>query len=154
MDGLMLIVRIAGESVALPAETVESVVEIEAMTAVPLAPPHVVGLAALRSRVVTIVDPRAVMDTLTGVRGAPDMPFSAVVVAIDGHPYGIVVDEVLDVLPATGSPSPLQGRVTGGWSAMMRSSVIVEGRQYLLIDPAGLVAGGNGDVQPTAAAVN
>ena len=51
MEALKLIARIADQQVAISADTVESVVEVEAITPVPLAAPHIAGLAALRSRV-------------------------------------------------------------------------------------------------------
>ena len=62
MDSLKLIARIAGQRIALTADAVESVVEIEAITPVPLAPPHVAGLAALRSRVLTVIDSYAALE--------------------------------------------------------------------------------------------
>ena len=56
MSDLLLIVTIAGERVALPASAVESVVELDALISVPRAAPHVAGLSALRSRVLTVID--------------------------------------------------------------------------------------------------
>jgi len=138
MKTLMLIVRMADETVALPADLVESVVEIEAMSQIPLAPPQFAGLAALRSRVVTIVDPRA---ALGDVSCAPPMPFSAVIVQIEGHPYGIIVDDVVDVLEPDGPVRPANGMAGSRWAATALGTVVIEDRQYLLVDPAGLVAG-------------
>jgi len=141
MDRLMLIVRIADEIVALPSAAIESVVEIETMGQVPLAPPHVAGLAALRSRVVTIIDPRAVLG-IAPAEIATALPFSAVVVTIDGHPYGIMVDEVLDVLEADGPPRRANGLGASRWQAVATGTVIIADRQHLLIDPAALIVGG------------
>jgi purine-binding chemotaxis protein CheW len=141
MKPLMLIVRMAGETVALPADAVESVVEIEAMSPIPLAPPHIAGLAALRSRVVTIVDPQAAL----GQAGATiAIPFSAVVVAIDGHPYGIVVDDVLDVLAQEQEVRPASGLGGTRWATVGKGTVVIEDRQYLVVDPALLVVGATG----------
>src|SRR5689334_18908704 len=53
---LLLVVTIAGERVALPAAAVESVVELDTLIPVPRAAPHIAGLSALRSRVLTVVD--------------------------------------------------------------------------------------------------
>ena len=58
MNELLLIVTIAGERVALPAAAVESVVELDTLIPVPRAAPHVAGLSALRSRVLTVIDCR------------------------------------------------------------------------------------------------
>ena len=56
MNELLLIVTIAGQRVALPADAVESVVELDTLIPVPRAAPHVAGLSALRSRVLTVID--------------------------------------------------------------------------------------------------
>ena len=56
MNELLLVVTIAGERVALPAAAVESVVELDTLIPVPRAAPHVAGLSALRSRVLTVID--------------------------------------------------------------------------------------------------
>lgn len=136
----MLIVRIADEIVALPSAAIESVVEIEAMSHVPLAPPHVAGLAALRSRVVTIVDPRAALG-IDPSTAAITMPFSAAVVTIEGHPYGIMVDEVIDVLEADGPPRRANGLAASRWRAVASGTVVIADRQHLLIDPAALIEG-------------
>src|SRR6476469_3179954 len=56
MATLLLIVRLAGERVAFPAADVEAVVEIDNVVPAPGTPPHVAGLAALRSRVLTVID--------------------------------------------------------------------------------------------------
>ena len=56
---LVLIAHLAGETVALDADVVGSVVEIERIAPVPRAAPHIAGLAALRSRVLTVIDARA-----------------------------------------------------------------------------------------------
>ena len=56
MSELLLVVVIAGERVALPAAAVESVVELDTLIPVPRAAPHVAGLSALRSRVLTVID--------------------------------------------------------------------------------------------------
>lgn len=142
MKTLALIVRMADETVALPADLVESVVEIEAMSHIPLAPPRFAGLAALRSRVVTIVDPRA---ALGDVAVPPDMPFSAVIVQIDGHPYGIIVDDVLDVVPPDGPLRPANGMAGSRWAMAALGTVLMDDRQYLVVDPARLVAGPSAD---------
>ena len=58
MADLLLIVRIADRRVALQAADVEAVVELEGITDVPGTAAHIAGLAALRSRVLTVIDCR------------------------------------------------------------------------------------------------
>ena len=56
MTELFLIAHVAGRGVAIPASLVDSVVDIADVVRVPRADPCVRGLAALRSRVVTVID--------------------------------------------------------------------------------------------------
>src|SRR3546814_1121755 len=56
MNGLFLIAEIGGRAVAISADQIESVVDIGVVTPIPLADARVRGLAALRSRVVTVID--------------------------------------------------------------------------------------------------
>jgi purine-binding chemotaxis protein CheW len=138
MDDLKLIARVAGQSIAIPASTIESVVEIDAITPVPLAPAHVAGLAALRSRVLTVIDTYAAL----GIEAAPlSQERQAVVVTIDGHLYGLLVDEVEDVVTVEGEAATIHAGVGAGWAAAALGLVDVEGRSMLLLDPARLVSG-------------
>ena len=56
MNQLLLIVNIAGQMVALRADDVQSVIELDSLIAVPRAPAHIAGLSALRSRLLTVID--------------------------------------------------------------------------------------------------
>lgn len=56
------VVALGGSLLALPVETVREVIHFEDATAVPLAPPHVVGAANLRGSVVPIVDARPLLE--------------------------------------------------------------------------------------------
>jgi len=132
---LVLVVTLAGQRVALPSAEVESVVEIEAVTPVPRTAPHVAGLAALRSRVVTVIDCRAALGF-----GATEKPRDAVVAVIDGHPYALLVDKVEDVVES-GDVRPLAASAGPGWSRAARGTVEAEGALMLLLDVAALVAG-------------
>lgn len=137
MKPLHLIVTIGGERVAIPTDLVESVVEIETLTPVPRAPPHVAGLAPLRSRVLTIIDCHATIGLpSTGQRPAL---WTAVVVNIEGHCYGLLVDTVEDVLPAV-EPRPATG-LSAGWARVTGGIVEHDGEAVLLVTAAALVAG-------------
>jgi purine-binding chemotaxis protein CheW len=138
MDALKLIARIAGQQIALPAGVVGSVVEVDAITPVPLAAPHVAGLAALRSRVLTIIDSYAALDLGFAPR---EGILQAVVVTIDNHAYGLLVDEVEDVVSIEGDPEPLHAGLTSGWAHAAIGIVEHDGKAILLLDPARLVAG-------------
>jgi purine-binding chemotaxis protein CheW len=134
---LLLIVRIAGERVALPAAAVESVVEIEALTPVPGAAGHVAGLAALRSRVLTVIDCLASLDPS---RRLPSDAREAVMAVVDGHPYALLVEAVEDVVESSGERRPTASMV-GGWRRIGLATIEAEGDLLLLADVEALIAG-------------
>jgi len=134
---LYLIVTLAGERVALPAAAVDSVVEIEKITPVPLAPRHIAGLAALRSRVLTIIDSATALGLPPA---APREVRQLAVVTVDGHLYGIEVDAIEDVVDTAAPAEPLRGALSPGWSGAARGAIEIDGRTLLLLDPAALVA--------------
>ncbi len=139
MESLFLIAQIAGYRVALPAESVESVVEIDLVTPVPLAPPHVFGLAALRSRTLTIIDPMASLGLTPRLTSA--IPAEAVVVTVEGHLYGLLVEVVEDVVSVAETPRLIRVRLTDGWPRVARGTFDYDGGAVLLLDPAALIAG-------------
>ena len=134
-DALVLVLRIAGERVAIRACEVESVIEVEEVTPVPRTAPHVAGLTSLRSRILTVIDCR------TALGAQPLAASEAVVVPADGHAYALLVDAVEDVVEPAGAPSPIALPLAGGWSGAASSTVVVGGDLLLLVDPHRLIAG-------------
>lgn len=137
MERLFLIVRIAGELVAIDAERVSSVVEVDAIAPIPRVPPHIAGLFALRSRVLTVIDsPRAL--------GLPSMGrpsrATAVIVTADGHGYALLVDEIVDVA-SVAPPAPCAALLEGGWARATIGQVTTGDGTLLLLDPDALIAG-------------
>jgi purine-binding chemotaxis protein CheW len=137
MNDLYLIVEIAGQRALLPAAFVESVVEIEDIAPVPCAPPHVFGLFALRSRVLTVIDTVA---ALGGGRSG-DGEKQAVIVHVDGHLYGVLVDDVDDVVAIEGAPSQPRALLSAGWARYSKGVLEHDGEPLLLIDVSALIAG-------------
>ena len=138
MAELLLIVRLGGERIALPAAEVESVVEIDALTPVPGSAGHVAGLAALRSRVLTVIDCLASLDPS---RRLAEGRTEAVMAVIDGHPYALLVDAVEDVVESSGERHAPAASLVGGWRRIGRATVEAEGDLLLLADVEALVAG-------------
>lgn len=134
MSGLYLIAEIAGRAVAIPSDGVDSVVDIADVTAIPRSPAAIVGLAALRSRVVTVIDPRASL----GGAGAPGLG-RAVIVRADGHHYAVLVDSLEDAvaLPL----QPLEGGLPldPAWAAAARGIVERDGEPILVVDLTALM---------------
>jgi purine-binding chemotaxis protein CheW len=139
MNQLLLVVTIAGERVALPAAAVESVVELDTLIPVPRAAPHVAGLSALRSRVLTVIDCRRSLelgdsDCSSGIR-------EAAVVEFDGHHYALIVDLVEDVVEAVGEPVAVRATMGVGWERVSQGMVDTESGPLLLVDVAALIGG-------------
>ena len=140
MSELLLVVTIAGERVALRSAAVESVVELDALIPVPRAAPHVAGLSALRSRVLTVIDCMRSLEL--GVTDCSDGIREAVVVELDGHHYALLVDLVEDVVESLSEPSPVRAAMGAGWERVTQGMVDTESGPLLLVDVAGLIAGG------------
>jgi purine-binding chemotaxis protein CheW len=136
MSELYLIAQVAGRTVAVSSDQVESVVDIGEVTPVPRAAEHVRGLAALRSRVVTVIDTQAALGL-----GAGGDPRRAIVTRVEGHHYAMLVEALDDITPF--ELSPLGGGITldGGWRATGRGIVERGGEPILAIDLAALAVG-------------
>ena len=139
MNELLLIVTIAGQRVALPAAVVESVVELDTLIPVPRAAPHVAGLSALRSRVLTVVDCMRSLEL--GATQCEDDIREAAVVELDGHHYALVVDLVEDVVEATSDPAPVRAAMGRGWERVATGMIETEQGPLLLVDVAALISG-------------
>jgi purine-binding chemotaxis protein CheW len=135
---LLLIVRLGGERVALSAADVESVVEIDSLTPVPGAAGHVAGLAALRSRVLTVIDCLASLDPSLRL---PADSAEAVMAVVDGHPYALLVEAVEDVVEAGGERQPAAASLNPGWRRIGKATVEADGDLLLLADVEALIAG-------------
>jgi purine-binding chemotaxis protein CheW len=137
MAELLLIARLGGRRIAFPASSIEAVVELEGITPAPCAAPHVAGLAALRSRVLTVIDGLAALDL--GRAGAQGR--DAVVIPCEGHTYALLVEEVEDVIEADAPPVPLAAPVGAGWDRVAIGTVEIGASLFLLVDPYLLIAG-------------
>jgi purine-binding chemotaxis protein CheW len=138
MAELLLIGRLAGRRIAFPADRVEGVVELEGITPAPCAAPHVAGLSALRSRVLTVIDGLAALEF---GRAREAVARDAIAIPCDGHSYALLVDEVEDVVEAAGPPAPLAAPVGAGWDRVAIGTIEANDELFLLVDPWLLIAG-------------
>lgn len=130
MTSLCLFARIANTSVAFRTDEIEAVVRITDICRVPGVPPYVEGLAALRSRVLTVINLSALIKPET----ADDMVRSyAIVSDIAGHSYGFLVDEVIDISEVEGFSSTVRGRTDPEWSRHAEGVILNRGRPHLLL---------------------
>jgi purine-binding chemotaxis protein CheW len=136
MDNLYLIARIADTRVALRSRAIESVVPVGDVVAVPGAPPHVAGLFALRSRVLTLIDPHVVVGLAPTAVAAGQR---VIVVEIGGHGYAILADAIEDVCFVNGGEEPAKGRLAPGWARLVEAVVDHDGATLLVVDPAQLI---------------
>lgn len=84
-----------GQTFGLPIERVRDVFVLGALTRVPLAPPEIAGLLNLRGRILTAVDLLVRLGLPASTAGERRM---AVGVDLDGECFGLIVDDVGDVL--------------------------------------------------------
>ena len=139
MNEMLLVVVLAGRRAALPAVEVNAVIELTEVTPVPRAAAHVVGLAALRSRPLTVIDCAASLGA-----GDGDLDWRhrrAVVVEHDGHLYGLLVDGADDIVAAEEEPGPLGADPGPGWQRVALGRVETEAGVLLLLDIPALIAG-------------
>lgn len=119
MMTLFLIAQIAGRTVAIESAQVESVVDIGGIVPVPRAARQVRGLAALRSRVVTVIDTCAAL----GLEDAGQDATRAVITIVDGHHYAMLVDALEDVAPFDLAPLAAGVVLDKGWLLVGRGIV-------------------------------
>ena len=132
---LFLIARIAGRWVAIETAQVESVVDLGEIVAVPGATRAVRGLAALRSRVVTVID----TGTAIGVDPTPADSARAIITWIDGHHYAVLVEALEDVSEFVRQPLSRGLVLDRGWAAIAAGLVERDGEPLLIVDLAALV---------------
>ena len=140
-EHLFLIAHIAGRGVAIDSSQVESVVDIGKVTPTPRVAKHIRGLAALRSRVVTVIDTHAAL-------GLPPLGIAgsrAVITVIDGHHYAVLVDSLEDVAPFEASAMPPGVVLDAGWRRAGCGQIERDGEPILAIDLAALIHGLPGD---------
>lgn len=133
---LFLIAHVAGRPVAVPASQIDSVVDLPEIVPVPGAEPALRGLAALRSRVVTVIDTGLAL----GLDATAEMTRRAVITRVDGHHYAVLVDALEDVAPF--ARQPLAGlSLRHGWAVAGTGLIERDGEPVLIIDLARLLPG-------------
>lgn len=137
MSELFLLARIAGRDVALRSEEVESVVDIVDVVPIPRAAEHVRGLAALRSRVVTVIDPALAL----GLGRPSASARRAVITRVDGHHYAVLVESLEDVAPCDLQPLSTGLALDAGWATTAIGMVDRSGTPVLALDISRLLAG-------------
>ncbi len=136
MSDLVVFARIGERRVAFDARGVEAVIDLGSIVPVPLAPPHIMGLAAVRSHVLTVVD---VEIALCGHATNANRR-RALVVARDKHRYALLVDAVDEVGSPQRSLPHIPPGLGGGWARAARGTVESNGAIALSLDVESIVA--------------
>ena len=136
MTALVLIATIAGDRVAIDAATIEAVVDLWQIVPVPLAAEHVIGVAAVRSRVLTVIDAAAAV----GLR-AKSTGNRAIVIDAAGHRYALRVDAVAEVMTPTDAKITYDVHTDDKWSRVAIGTVDTPLGFAVLIDPTLLITG-------------
>ena len=138
IEKLYLIARIDGQRTAFRSDEVESVVIVRNVTPVPAAPRHIAGLFALRSRVMTLVDASIAI----GKPGYEDAEGrKAIIYEAGGHSYGILVDQVEDVVFIDEQERPVRGRLNANWNQICDTMIDYDNDTLLVVKAAQLIVG-------------
>ncbi len=131
MTYLLLMCRIDGRLAAFCATRVRSVIEIDAITPIPGTPDFIVGLTALRSQALTVIDCRVAL----GLPPLADpLAARAAVVELDGHLYALLVDDAYDVAEVAQEPAALAGGFGKGWQRAATGMFETADGPVLLLD--------------------
>ena len=137
MTQSVLVARVAGERIAIPAQLVQSVIQLGEVVSVPRAPGHIAGLTTLRSQSLTVIDSALALE----LEPQGDGHELALVTTIDGCGYAIAIDAVENVVDAMGEPEALSLKLAPGWKRCAVGKLETSVGAMLLIDLERLIAG-------------
>ncbi|MEL6528689.1 MAG: chemotaxis protein CheW [Pseudomonadota bacterium] len=140
MNDLLVMIKIAGRRCALHARDVKSVIEVGEVTPVPGTPNFIAGMTALRSQALTVVDCRRALG-LEQVTWSTDE--RAAVIAVDGHSYALVVDEIEDITSGASEAQQVTGGFGDEWSRIATGMIETALGPALLVDLKALISGPN-----------
>ncbi|WP_298673712.1 chemotaxis protein CheW [uncultured Sphingomonas sp.] len=136
-DGeLHLIGYLGGRGVLFNAAQVEAVVDVDDVVPAPGAAPAVRGLTALRSRVVTVIDSWRIL----GLSAPAGGRHRAVITAVDGQLYAVLLDNMEDVAPMEVMPLTSGIAIGDRWAAVAAGSALRDGEPMLVLDLPRLVS--------------
>ncbi|MBH0239319.1 chemotaxis protein CheW [Methylobrevis albus] len=125
-------VLIGGQLFGLPIHRVHDVFVPESMTRVPLAQAEIAGVLNLRGRIVTAVDMRRRLGLplREGRHG-----IMAVGIEFRGESYGLIIDEVGEVLTLeTARREPNPANLDGRWAAISGGVHRLDGHLMVILD--------------------
>lgn len=123
---------IGGQLFGLPIASVLDVFAPEGLTRVPLAAPEIAGVLNLRGRIVTAIDMRRRLDLPARGSGEPCM---AIGIEQDGEFYGLLVDQVGEVLRVpVARMDPIPANLDSSWARLAAGVHRLESRLMVVLD--------------------
>ena len=136
MSQTLIIAIIGGRRCAFHAEDVKSVIETGAIIPIPRAPDYILGLTALRSQALTVIDCRVSIGCADESHPTDER---AAVISHGGHQYALVVDRIEDIDQSQSDPMPVPGGFGSRWSRMSSGLVETASGPALLLNMSDLV---------------
>lgn len=138
MNSLLVMALIAGRRCAFLAPDVKSVIEVGTITPVPRTPDYIVGLTAMRSQALTVLDCR----TAIGFNAAEfTLDHRAIVAGFDGDAYALRVDAIEDICSAVSEPGDIPGGFGEQWSQVASGLVETRIGPALMLNLEALIGG-------------
>lgn len=132
-DMQLIVFRVGNEFYALDVLEIKEIVPMPRVTAIPNAPPAIMGIINLRGNVITVFSLMAVL----GLDASPDSESKVIVVMIEDQAVGLVVNEVTETLKVSGSDvEKLSDMLKHGSTSYSRGVITLDTRLVLLLDTA------------------
>ena len=138
MNDLLVMAQIAGRRCAFNAHDVKSVIETGTITPVPRTPDFIAGITAMRSQALTVIDCRRALGFDPASWERDDR---AIVVAVAGHSYALMVDSIEDITSGVADPGSVPGGFGPEWTRVATGMIETRTGPALLLDLASLIAG-------------
>ena len=131
MNDLLLIATVAGRRCAFCAISIRSVIEVGSITPIPGTPDMVLGLTALRSQTLTVIDCRRAIG-----EPACELPTDAraAVVDVEGCSYALVVDSIEDISESVSEVDTILGGFGANWAPVSHGLIETTVGPALLLD--------------------
>jgi len=133
-----LVVRVGDNRFGVDAATVQDVFHPRGLTPVPTAAAEVVGILNLRGRIVTAICARRRLGMADRCDGAPEP--KAVGTEIGGDAYGLIVDDVEDVLRLDEAEMLTTGELPKGWEGVTFGAYRLPAGLLIILDLPRLLA--------------
>jgi purine-binding chemotaxis protein CheW len=132
----LLLFRCAGRVFAVDADVAREILPVQPATRIPGAAPAVRGLVNVRGLLVTVIDAAAAMD----LAGAADAGGGAVLrLDLGAHRFGLVVDEVLDLVVVDDAELDDRAGLPGVRSDLVRAVGTAAGRPFVELATSALL---------------